>query len=160
MARKQVAVDARRYTGHAQGKSSPHPRLILQQNNMAGEVQQSAVRLSEPVDTVELLPMGAYRLRISAFPTVGTGPSARIWPDTSPTLEAADTTKEGWQVIVSHHGEKQSIKALFDGKQPRSSNDKSIPRMTFWPHAGTVQTIAIAIQIRRQFMVQGTSFRI
>jgi hypothetical protein len=44
-----------------------------------GEVQPSPVLSNEPVETVTLIPMGAARLRISAFPWIGAGPTAREW---------------------------------------------------------------------------------
>jgi hypothetical protein len=47
--------------------------------NVVGLLQQSPAKSSEPVETVTLIPMGAARLRISAFPTVGTGSHANEW---------------------------------------------------------------------------------
>ncbi len=46
---------------------------------LIGEVQPSPVRSQEPVETVTLIPMGAARLRISAFPWIGEGPTAHDW---------------------------------------------------------------------------------
>jgi hypothetical protein len=46
---------------------------------LIGEVQPSPVRSQEPVETVTLIPMGAARLRISAFPWIGNGPGAHDW---------------------------------------------------------------------------------
>jgi len=46
---------------------------------LIGEVQPSPVKSEEPVETVTLIPMGAARLRISAFPWIGTGPTAHEW---------------------------------------------------------------------------------
>ncbi len=46
---------------------------------LIGEVQPSPVKSEEPVETVTLIPMGAARLRISAFPWIGSGPTAREW---------------------------------------------------------------------------------
>ena len=43
------------------------------------EVQSSPVKSDEPVETVTLIPMGAARLRISAFPWIGEGPHAHEW---------------------------------------------------------------------------------
>jgi hypothetical protein len=47
--------------------------------NVVGLLQQSPAKSSEPVGTVMLIPMGAARLRISAFPTVETGTHASEW---------------------------------------------------------------------------------
>ena len=46
---------------------------------LIGEVQPSPVKSEEPVETVTLIPMGAARLRISAFPWIGSGPNAHEW---------------------------------------------------------------------------------
>ncbi len=46
---------------------------------LIGEVQPSPIRSTESVETVTLIPMGAARLRISAFPWIGEGPAAREW---------------------------------------------------------------------------------
>lgn len=47
---------------------------------LVGKLQPSPVKSNEPVETVSLIPMGAARLRISAFPVIGTGPDAHEWP--------------------------------------------------------------------------------
>jgi hypothetical protein len=46
---------------------------------LIGEVQPSPVKSDEPTETVTLIPMGAARLRISAFPWIGEGPIAHEW---------------------------------------------------------------------------------
>jgi hypothetical protein len=46
---------------------------------LIGEVQQSPVKSDEPVETVTLIPMGAARLRISAFPWIADVPTAHEW---------------------------------------------------------------------------------
>ena len=48
---------------------------------MVGLLQQSPVRSDEPVETITLIPMGAARLRISAFPVIDNfNPKAKDWP--------------------------------------------------------------------------------
>jgi hypothetical protein len=61
---------------------------------LVGKLQQSPVKSDELTETVTLVPMGCARLRISAFPTIGTGPDANEWepppksmPDTALHLE-------------------------------------------------------------------------
>ena len=51
----------------------------LDPHGLVGEVQPSPVRTTEPAETITLIPMGAARLRIAAFPVVGNGPDARTW---------------------------------------------------------------------------------
>jgi len=46
---------------------------------LVGKLQQSPVKSEELTETVKLVPMGCARLRISAFPTIGTGPDAHEW---------------------------------------------------------------------------------
>ncbi|MBN1508241.1 MAG: glycoside hydrolase family 127 protein [Sedimentisphaerales bacterium] len=46
---------------------------------LIGTVQPSPIKSDEPVEAVTLIPMGAARLRISAFPWIGEGPDAREW---------------------------------------------------------------------------------
>jgi hypothetical protein len=46
---------------------------------LIGEVQPSPVQSQEPVETVTLIPMGAARLRISAFPWIGEGANVHEW---------------------------------------------------------------------------------
>ncbi len=51
---------------------------------LPGKLQPSPVKSAEPVETITLIPMGAARLRISAFPVIGEGPDAREWTPTEP----------------------------------------------------------------------------
>jgi len=43
-------------------------------------LQASPVQSNEPIETVTLIPMGAARLRIASFPTIGEGTNAHSWP--------------------------------------------------------------------------------
>jgi hypothetical protein len=47
------------------------PGWIIDKYGLAGELQDSPVRSDQPADSIELIPMGAARLRISAFPVIG-----------------------------------------------------------------------------------------
>lgn len=46
-------------------------------------------------------------------------------------------------VSVSYCGQRDTPEAIIDGLEPKSSNDDSIPRHTFWPHKGTNETVEI-----------------
>jgi hypothetical protein len=95
-------------------------------------MQPGPIASDEPTETVTLIPMGAARLRISAFPVIGDGPDARPWPKPIPpdrTITASHC----------HHGD--TVKALADGRIPSNSNDHSIPRMTWWGHLGTEEWV-------------------
>ena len=58
------------------------PEWQLDQHGLCGELQDSPARSTQPNDRVELIPMGAARLRISAFPVVGEDDSANPWINT------------------------------------------------------------------------------
>lgn len=68
---------------HGKGKRIPNWTLI---SKCAGELQQSPVRSDEPVEDIALIPMGCARLRISSFPTIGSGPGACKWVNGSISL--------------------------------------------------------------------------
>jgi len=55
------------------------PAWKLDSLGLVGKLQPSPVRLDEPLETVTLIPMGAARLRITAFPVIGQGDDAHEW---------------------------------------------------------------------------------
>ena len=63
-------------------KAKRIPQWTIDQYGLAGELQDSPVKTSEETETVELIPMGAARLRISSFPVVGEGENAHEWKST------------------------------------------------------------------------------
>lgn len=93
---------------------------------LVGKLQPSPVRSDEPLETVSLIPMGAARLRISSFPAIGSGKDAHEWAK----AVAAPVT-------ASHCFSNDSVEAMIDGREPKTSNDGSIPRFTWWDHRGT-----------------------
>jgi hypothetical protein len=111
-------------------KAKKIPGWTLDRNGLAGKLRPSPVRSDEPVKTVTLIPMGAARLRITAFPTIGSGPDAHAWPDRS-----------GVTASASHVWEGDTLDALDDGEVPSSSHDDTIPRFTWWDHKGTVEWV-------------------
>jgi hypothetical protein len=97
---------------------------------LVGKLGPSPVRSDQPLETVTLIPMGAARLRITAFPVIGQGPEAREW-----------TTPKPPPVSASHCFENDSLEALIDGIEPRNSNDQNIPRFTWWDHSGSAEWV-------------------
>jgi hypothetical protein len=110
-------------------KAKRIPPWTLDANGLLNPLQQSPVKSSEPEETVTLIPMGAARLRISAFPVIGDGPDAHEWVKPPPLPKA------------SHCWEGDTTAALNDGVLPKSSDDHSIPRFTWWDHKGTTEWV-------------------
>ncbi|MGB2864494.1 MAG: discoidin domain-containing protein, partial [Sedimentisphaerales bacterium] len=98
---------------------------------LVGKLQQSPVKSAEPTENVTLIPMGCARLRISAFPTIGSGAGAHDWKQPPKTIPAT----------ASHCWESDTATALSDKLEPRNSNDQSIPRFSWWPHKGTAEWV-------------------
>ena len=98
------------------------------------EVQPSPIKSDEAVEMVTLIPMGAARLRISAFPWIGSGENARDWQPPRQSMARIPTT-------ASHCWQGDTTAALSDGDVPSSSNDHDIPRFTWWPHKGTAEWV-------------------
>ncbi len=112
-------------------KAKKIPNWTLDRYGLCGVLQDSPVRSDEPVETVTLVPMGAARLRIAAFPTIGDGPGANDWqPEMLPQPAMYKTT-------VSHVNPIDTTDAMSDAVTPKSSGDHSIPRFTWWDHRGT-----------------------
>ena len=119
----------------AEGKRIPGWKL--DRLGLVGKMRESPVRSGEPAETITLVPMGAARLRISAFPVIGEGPGAHAWKTTSgPAYKAS----------ASHCWGGDTVKALSDGLLPGNSNDHSIPRMTWWDHKGTTEWVQASFE--------------
>lgn len=91
---------------------------------LVDKLQPSPVKCLEPLETVTLIPMGAARLRISAFPVIGTGADAREWQ-----LPAEPLTSYC-------RGDQDPYEAMFDGKVPQTSFDRKLPRFTTYSFGG------------------------
>jgi hypothetical protein len=50
---------------------------------LVGALEASPVRSDEPTESITLIPMGAARLRISMFPTIGNGTDAHEWGESA-----------------------------------------------------------------------------
>jgi hypothetical protein len=44
-----------------------------------GLLSESPVKSDEPLEDLTLIPMGAARLRVSAFPVIDNGPAGHLW---------------------------------------------------------------------------------
>ena len=118
-----------------QAKARKLPEWTLDRHGLCGVLQDSPARTTEPVEEVTLIPMGAARLRISAFPVAGTGSEARAWT-------APKTGKPSpYKTSASHCFGSDTVNALGDGLEPASSGDHEIPRLTFWDHRGGTEWV-------------------
>jgi hypothetical protein len=111
------------------------PNWGLDGRGLVQELVKSPVRSDEPTETISLIPMGAARLRITAFPVIGDGPGARAWPETS---------KSAFSVKVSHCFANDTTDALFESGDPKRSSDMSVPRFTWWDHRGSDEWIELS----------------
>ncbi|MBE0534362.1 MAG: glycoside hydrolase family 127 protein [Phycisphaerae bacterium] len=121
-------------------KAKKIPNWTVDHLGLVGEVQQSPVKSDEPTETVTLVPMGAARLRISAFPTIGAGPDAREWTEEQPPAAG----------MASHCWDSDTVGAVSDGLIPKNSSDDSIPRFTWWDHRGTKEWIQYDLKGRKK----------
>ncbi|MCK5700361.1 MAG: hypothetical protein KAI29_04385, partial [Cyclobacteriaceae bacterium] len=60
-------------------KGKQIPQWEIDEYGLAGELKDSPVLSDEKEEAFELIPMGAARLRISAFPVIGEGADAIKW---------------------------------------------------------------------------------
>lgn len=111
-------------------KARKIPNWQADSDNVVSVLQPSPAKTMEAVETVSLVPMGAARLRITAFPTVGTGDDAHEW---------IAPKKPEMEITASYISD--DIDAVADGREPKNSNDHDIPRFTFWDHKGTSEWV-------------------
>jgi hypothetical protein len=106
------------------------PQWTLDKLGLLNKLQVSPVKSEEPLEKITLIPMGAARLRIASFPLIGDSTSAREWTVPKPP-----------PVLASHCFQNDSVEAMIDGQEPKSSSDASIPRFTWWDHRGTTEWV-------------------
>lgn len=135
-------LDAAPVTLQAKGRRIPE--WTLDRHGLCAVLQDSPVRTDEPVEDLTLIPMGAARLRISAFPVTGQGPDAKRWR--APELPKPSQ----YQTSASHCFGSDSVQAAGDGVAPASSADPEIPRLTFWPHRGTREWVQHVFPAERE----------
>jgi hypothetical protein len=128
-------------------KARKIPQWQADRYNVVDLLQPSPARSTEPVETVTLIPMGAARLRISAFPEIGDGPDAHTWVAPAPPYHAP----AGTSFVYSHLNGSDSPLAFGDSVTPKSSFDQSIPRFTWWPNQGTSEWVEYDFKTAKTF---------
>lgn len=108
------------------------PEWTVDKYGLCAVLQQSPARSEQPERSLTMIPMGAARLRISAFPTVSDSADAHQW---HPSL-ASGSGKPIYHATASHCFSGDTVDALSDGIVPESSGDQDIPRFTWWDHLG------------------------
>jgi hypothetical protein len=100
---------------------------------LVGLLQPSPVVSTQFTETVTLIPMGAARLRIAAFPVIGDGTNAHRWKGPPPSAP--------YRATASHCNESDTVFALKDLGEPANSNDHGIPRFTWWDRKGSIEWV-------------------
>lgn len=113
------------------------PEWTLDKYELCAALQPSPAFSTRPTENVTLIPMGATRLRISAFPTASDSPGAHKW---HPALTPG-AGQPKYHATASHCNATDTVDALSDGIEPQASNDQSIPRFTWWDHRGTAEWV-------------------
>ena len=111
------------------------PQWTVDKYGLCAVLQDGPVASDQPTETVTLVPMGATRLRISAFPVIGSGPDAHHWE--APKVP----NPPRYKASASHVFDGDTTDALSDGLVPKNSNDHDIPRFTWWPHRGSSEWV-------------------
>ncbi len=107
-------------------KARKIPNWQLDSKNVITPLQPSPVRSAEATETVSLIPMGAAHLRLTSFPTIGSGPDAHDWIAS---------------VTASASHEHDVLEAMSDASEPAASHDQVTPRFTWWDHLGTAEWV-------------------
>jgi hypothetical protein len=102
---------------------------------LVGPLQKSPARTTLPEETVELIPMGAARLRVTSFPTVTDRPDGVEWV---PPQRPRPIT---FKISYSYFNRYEDPEAIADGFEPSSSKDEGVQRASWWNHTGSAEWI-------------------
>jgi len=120
-----------RYDVELVARARKIPNWVVDEDNVVGALQPSPVNSTAPEEKVRLIPMGAARLRITAFPFIATGQmKGNEWKKTVPS-----------PVSASHVFSGDTAAAMIDGWEPKKSADTSLPRFTWWDRKGSEEWV-------------------
>jgi len=120
------------------------PEWTFDMYELVAPLQKMPVHTTQPEEKIELVPMGAARLRITVFPTVASGEAGAHWTKPREARRPLPTK-------YSFRGWWDSESALSDGLLPSNSNDQEIPRFTWYDHKGTEEWVQYTFEANRTF---------
>ena len=110
-------------------KAKKIPSWRMDAVGLVGRLQQSPVKSNKRAETVTLIPMGCGRLRIAAFPRIGSGTDAHQWSPLAQPISSLNTDI--------------GLDALCDGIVPERSDDKTVPHFKWIGKEGTKEWVQI-----------------
>ncbi len=110
------------------------PNWTMDFYGLVSKIQACPAFSKEPEEEIQLIPMGAARLRMTVFPTVSSDPKAHHWIP-SPQSQKTIPTTYSFRNWFDNEG------ACSDGLLPQDSHDESVPRFTWWDHKGTSEWV-------------------
>ncbi len=108
-------------------------------DGVVGLLQNSPAATDQTAETVTLIPMGAARLRIAAFPEVTKDGAGTAWI-LPPKRQAADASQVN-----------DDLDALNDPKEPARSGDQTVSRFTWWDHKSSAEWVSYQFEKPQTF---------
>ena len=124
LADQPFTPEASRIRLHAKARRIPN--WAQDSNGLLRTLHDSPVKSGEPLETIALIPMGAARLRITAFPTIGDSADAHEW--TTPTKPP--TASHCFDAIRSRHSTMASFRPNRPTPASRGSPGGTIAERT------------------------------
>ncbi len=114
-------------------------RFRYEANGTCVEPPPSPIRAPRDWCTLELVPLGCTQTRVTLFPWTS---SSECKVKSGEAVYGGGPV-EGVECRASHCWGGDTVDALVDGKEPKNSNDRSIPRFTTWDHKGGEEWVEV-----------------